>query len=46
VTVENLKQNKGRYMDTIFLKTTSKIQPTIKIPVYGNIYEATQKEAG
>jgi hypothetical protein len=29
LTVDNLKKDKGRYMDTIVLKTTSKIQPTI-----------------
>lgn len=46
LTVENLKKDKGRYVDTIFLKTTSKIQPTIKIPVSGNIYETAQKEKG
>jgi hypothetical protein len=46
LTVENLKKDKGRYVDTIVLKTTSKIQPTIKIPVYGIIYETSQKEKG
>ncbi len=46
LTVENLKKDKGRYVDTILLKTTSKIQPTIKIPVSGNIYETTQKKKG
>ena len=37
LTVENLKKTKGRYFDVIILKTTSKIQPEIKINVYGNI---------
>jgi len=37
LTVQNLKKDKGRYVDTIILKTTSRIQPTIKIQVYGNI---------
>ena len=35
--IENLKQDKGRYADTILLKTTSTIRSTIKIPVFGNI---------
>jgi len=46
LTVDNLKKDKGRYVDTILLKTTSKIQPTIKIPVSGKIYETTQKKQG
>ena len=46
LTVDNLKKDKGRSVDTIVLKTTSKIQPTIKIPVSGKIYETTQKKQG
>ena len=46
LTVDNLKKDKGRYVDTIFLKTTSKIQPTIKIPVSGMLTESTQKKQG
>jgi hypothetical protein len=39
LTVENLKREKGRYYDTIILKTDSKIQPEIKINVFGNIQD-------
>lgn len=39
LTVENLKKEKGRYYDAIYLKTTSKIRPEIKISVYGNIID-------
>jgi len=35
--VENLKNDKGRYFDTIKLTTDSKIRPEIKIYVYGYI---------
>jgi hypothetical protein len=37
VTVQNLKKEKGRYVDTILLKTTSEFRPTIQIRVIGNI---------
>jgi hypothetical protein len=37
--VENLKKDKGRYVDTIKLKTDSKIKPEIKIYVYGYIMD-------
>ena len=37
LTVENLRNKRGRYSDLITLKTTSKIRPEIKISVYGNI---------
>jgi hypothetical protein len=37
LTVHNLKKEKGRYLDKILLKTTSKIRPTIEIRVFGNI---------
>lgn len=37
--VENLKKDKGRYVDTIKLKTDSKIKPEIKIYVYGYILD-------
>ena len=39
LTVTNLKNEKGRFFDTIYLKTDSKIRPEIKISVYGNIKE-------
>lgn len=44
LTVENLKEEKGRYFDTISLKTDSEIQPLIHIRVYGNILEEKAKE--
>ncbi len=37
VTIENTKKKKGRYQDTIFLTTNSKVQPEIDIFVSGNI---------
>ncbi|MBN1930889.1 MAG: hypothetical protein JW786_04685 [Desulfobacterales bacterium] len=43
LTVENTKKEKGRYFDTIELKTNSKIRPEIKISVYGNVFEKKQK---
>ena len=39
LTVENTMDRKGRYFDTIYLKTTSALHPELKIPVYGNIME-------
>ena len=44
LTVENLKKEKGRYFDTIKLKTDSKIRPEIKISVYGQILDRPSKE--
>ena len=37
LAVENVKKDKGRYSDTIRLKTDSKIQPVIMVQVRGNI---------
>lgn len=37
LVVENIRRTKGRYLDTIYLKTNSKFRPMIKIPIYGNI---------
>jgi len=39
LTVANLKKEKGRYFETIRLKTDSKIRPEISIRVYGNILD-------
>ena len=39
LTVENTRKEKGRYRDTIVLKTTSKIRPELEIRVWGNVYE-------
>ena len=46
LTVENLKNDKGRYFDTIKLTTDSKLRPEIKIYVYGYISDrpANQKK--
>jgi len=35
--VENLKPDSGRYYDTIFLETDSKIRPKLSVRVYGNL---------
>ena len=37
MTVQNLKKNKGQYVDTIIVKTTSEIKPTFQIQVIGKI---------
>lgn len=39
LTIANLKKEKGRYFETIRLKTDSKIRPDIRIRVYGNIFD-------
>jgi hypothetical protein len=45
LTIENLKKKKGRYFDVITLNTDSRIQPKIKLSVYGNILENRPKGA-
>ena len=40
LTVENLKNEKGRYWDTIDVKTDSTIKPRITIHVFGNITDS------
>jgi hypothetical protein len=35
--VENLKQDTGRYFDTIILETDSEIRPQLSVRVYGNL---------
>ncbi len=37
LTVENLKQDTGRYFDTIVLETDSKVRPQLNVQVYGNL---------
>ena len=37
--VENLKQNTGRYYDTIILKTDSEVRPELNVRVYGYLRE-------
>jgi hypothetical protein len=45
LTLENLKKEKGRYYDTIFLKTDNKIRPVININVYGSITDNSKLAA-
>ena len=45
LTVENLKQETGRYYDTIFLMTDSRVKPKISIQVYGKISGAETRKA-
>lgn len=42
--VENLKQDTGRFYDTIILETDSKIQPQISVRVYGNLRPRKSEE--
>ncbi len=44
LAVENLRQDEGRYSDTIILETDSKIQPTVNIRVYGHLRKRPAKE--
>jgi hypothetical protein len=44
LTVENLKKTPGRYVDTIKLKTDSKVRPEIRIYVIGNILKRAEIE--
>ncbi len=37
LTVENTKKEKGRYSDTLYLQTDSKVKKEIKIRVFGNV---------
>jgi len=41
--IENKKSAKGRYFDTVYLKTDSKIQPQINVNVFGNVSAAKPK---
>ena len=41
--IENLKKEKGRYHDIIYLKTDSSLQPEIRIIIVGNIINNKQK---
>ena len=45
LTVENLKQTTGRFYDTIYLTTDSRIKPKISIRVYGKISEPVSLKA-
>ncbi len=44
LTIQNLKKEKGKYQDTITIKTDSNVKPEIQIQVYGNIREQTPKK--
>ncbi|MBL0701017.1 MAG: hypothetical protein JJV92_09065 [Desulfosarcina sp.] len=41
--IKNTKTTKGGYHDSIYLKTDSKIQPEIRIGVYGNVLSKSPK---
>lgn len=43
VTIENLKNYKGRYFTTVYIETDSEVKPEIRLPVYGNIFENVLK---
>jgi hypothetical protein len=45
LTVENVKQETGRYHDTIFLMTDSRVKPQISIQVYGRISGPESRKA-
>jgi hypothetical protein len=37
IDVENTRKQEGRFIDTLYVKTDSKVKPQIDIPVYGYI---------
>ncbi len=43
LVVENTLKEKGRYNDTIQLRTDSKVRPVLMVRVYGNIFERPQE---
>lgn len=45
LTIANQRLKQGRYFNAVVLKTDSKIQPTITIPVYGNISAPLEEKA-
>lgn len=44
LAVENIRQKKGRYADTIYLDTDSRIKPRIQISVVGYLYEQKKSQ--
>lgn len=44
LSVENLRKEKGRYYDMIFLKTDNRLLPDISVRVFGNISDLSQKD--
>ncbi len=44
VKVENLRKTKGRYSDTIILKTDNSAKPEIQVRVYGNIMDKPREQ--
>lgn len=43
--IENLKQETGRYFDTLYLKTDSNIRPEISLRVFGHIFKEKVRNA-
>jgi hypothetical protein len=39
IKVDNTMEEKGRYYDTIHIKTDSEIKPLLTVKIYGNIFE-------
>lgn len=47
LTISNTKNSSGRYFDTVYLKTDSKLKPELYVSIYGNITDSDGKpEAG
>jgi len=44
LTIENLRNVKGRYFEMLTLKTDNKVYPEIKIRVQGNITDSSEAE--
>ena len=44
LTITNKKKDKGRYYDTLFIDTDSKVKPTIPIRIFGDVREKPAKK--
>lgn len=44
LTIENKKEVAGRYADAVILTTDSKVNPSITVPVYGQIIATTPQQ--
>jgi len=42
--VTNIRRKKGRYADTIYMDTDSRIKPQIQVPVVGYLYEQKKSQ--
>jgi hypothetical protein len=42
LTIENIRKDVGRFVDTLYLKTDNALQPEIQIPVFGNVTALTE----